>query len=187
MVAQDPSQPAHKKSLYRRSRKRVRHKNPPLPAGICRPQSSLTRERANPCHRPSFSRCPNRLRRPWPTTALTSRWMTCGLGPRIIQFGLVPGWVKLYRNSKSAKSGANEPSPEDASRVKVQDIVARQTDLALALKTPYLRIEAPVPGEALVGLEVPNPCPRSVVLRSVVESEPFQKIAAKKRAARGPG
>ncbi len=100
-------------------------------------------------------------------------------GPRIIQFGLVPGWVKLYRNSKSAKSGANEPSLEDASRVKVQDIVARQTDLALALKTPYLRIEAPVPGEALVGLEVPNPCPRSVVLRSVVESEPFQKIAAK--------
>ena len=100
-------------------------------------------------------------------------------GPRIIQFGLVPGWVKLYRNSKSSKSGANEPSSEDASRVKVQDIVARQTDLALALKTPYLRIEAPVPGEALVGLEVPNPCPRSVVLRSVVESEPFQKIAAK--------
>ena len=32
-------------------------------------------------------------------------------GPRIIQFGLVPGWVKLYRNSKSAKSGANEPPP----------------------------------------------------------------------------
>ena len=100
-------------------------------------------------------------------------------GPRIIQFGLVPGWVKLYRNSKSAKSRANEPPLEDASRVKVQDIVARQTDLALALKTPYLRIEAPVPGEALVGLEVPNPCPRSVVLRSVVESEPFQKVAAK--------
>ena len=55
----------------------------------------------------------------------------------------------------------------------------REKDLALALKTPYLRLEAPVPGESLVGLEVPNPYPRNVVLRSIAERPLFQKISAK--------
>ena len=100
-------------------------------------------------------------------------------GPRVIRFGLVPGWIKQYRESKATKSKSGDVPPVELSRVKVQSILAREKDLALSLKTPYLRLEAPVPGEALVGLEVPNPYPRQVVLRSVVESEPFQKIAAK--------
>ena len=93
-------------------------------------------------------------------------------GPRVIRFGLVPGWVKKNR----AKS--DDPAIE-ASRVKVQSILVREKDLALALKTPYLRLEAPVPGEALVGLEMPNPYPRRVMLRSVAEERLFQKTASK--------
>ena len=58
-------------------------------------------------------------------------------------------------------------------------MLAREKDLALALKTPYLRIEAPVPGEALVGLEVPAPSPNKVHLREVMESSGFRKIAEK--------
>ena len=100
-------------------------------------------------------------------------------GPRIIRFGLVPGWIRQYRESKPTKSKPGDAPQVEMSRVKVQSILVREKDLALALKTPYLRLEAPVPGEALVGLEVPNPYPRQVVLRSVVESAPFQKIAAK--------
>ena len=92
-------------------------------------------------------------------------------GPRVIRFGLVPGWVK--NRAKGA-----EPVVE-SSRVKVQSILVREKDLALALKTPYLRLEAPVPGEALVGLEMPNPYPRTVMLRSVVEGRPFEKTASK--------
>ncbi|HJN85945.1 MAG: DNA translocase FtsK [Dehalococcoidia bacterium] len=97
-------------------------------------------------------------------------------GPRIVRFGLVPGWV-----SKRGEVIKTEP-PEgkfEGSRVKVQSILMREKDLALALKTPFLRIEAPVPGEALVGLEVPAPTPSKVHLREVIETPAFAKIAAK--------
>ena len=101
------------------------------------------------------------------------------VGPRVIRFGLVPGWVKKYRESMAARSKSSDLSGMEMSRVKVQSILVREKDIALALKTPYLRLEAPVPGEALVGLEVPNPTPSRVVLRSIAESSQFQKMAAK--------
>ena len=91
-------------------------------------------------------------------------------GPRIVQFGLVPGWV--------ARKGGDE-STSERSRVKVQSILTREKDMALALKTPYLRMEAPVPGEALVGLEVPNPSPSKVHLREVIDSKSFSSMASK--------
>ena len=99
-------------------------------------------------------------------------------GPRVIRFGLVPGWTRKFPDPGAGRPKASDLGGPDVSRVKVQSILVREKDLALALKTPYLRMEAPVPGEALVGLEVPNPYPRTVVLRSVTESPPFQKIAA---------
>ena len=91
-------------------------------------------------------------------------------GPRIVQFGLVPGWV--------ARRG-NDDSAQERTRVKVQSILTREKDMALALKTPYLRVEAPVPGEALVGLEVPNPSPSKVHLREVMEAPAFSGLAGK--------
>ena len=90
-------------------------------------------------------------------------------GPRVVQFGLSPGWV-----SKRGSEGGNERS-----RVKVQSIITREKDLALALMTPYLRVEAPVPGAALVGLEVPVPSPTKVHLRAVVETPEFRKLLGK--------
>ena len=90
-------------------------------------------------------------------------------GPRVVQFGLSPGWV--------ARRAAIEGS--ERSRVKVQSILTREKDLALALRTPYLRIEAPVPGEALVGLEVPVPTPTRVHLRAVMETPKFHKLLGK--------
>ena len=118
-------------------------------------------------------------------------------GPRIVRFGLVPGWVPKrgdLAKGDSAKGGATKGGPgatkggsqeEDSnayserSRVKVQSILMREKDLALALKTPYLRIEAPVPGEALVGLEVPSPTPTKVHLRGVMEAHSFGLLASK--------
>ena len=91
-------------------------------------------------------------------------------GPRIVRFGLVPGWV-------NKKGEAGKEDGGDSNRVKVQSSLMREKDLALALKTPNLRIEAPVPGEALVGLEVPAPSTSKVHLRDVMESEPFRKIS----------
>ena len=93
-------------------------------------------------------------------------------GPRIIRFGLVPGWqIRKGDNGKLENA--------EGSRVKVQSILNREKDLALALKTPNLRIEAPVPGEALVGLEVPSPTPVQVSLRGLMDITDFRKIISK--------
>ena len=104
-------------------------------------------------------------------------------GPRIVRFGLVPGWVSKRGESARAAIGLDttdaDPSALERSRVKVQSILTREKDMALALKTPYLRIEAPVPGEALVGLEVPSPSPSKVHLREVMETPTFKKLVAK--------
>jgi len=104
-------------------------------------------------------------------------------GPRILRFGLVPGWVTKRGDAGRSVTGldkdGSDPSSVERSRVKVQSILIREKDLALALKTPYLRIEAPVPGEALVGLEVPSPSPSKVHLREVIESPAFRKLADK--------
>ncbi len=97
-------------------------------------------------------------------------------GPRIVRFGMVPGW--MTKRGEGTREGGAEGKPE-RSRVKVQSILMREKDLALALKTPFLRIEAPVPGEALVGLEVPSPSPSRVHLREVMEAPAFGVLAAK--------
>ena len=104
-------------------------------------------------------------------------------GPRIVRFGLVPGWVPKRGDSRRGAIGLDtendDPSSVERSRVKVQSILTREKDMALALKTPYLRIEAPVPGEALVGLEVPSPSPSKVHLREVIETPAFKRLIDK--------
>ena len=57
--------------------------------------------------------------------------------------------------------------------VKVSRIVNLGNDLALALAARGLRIEAPIPGKSAIGIEVPNPEPRVVTIREVIESRPF--------------
>lgn len=54
--------------------------------------------------------------------------------------------------------------------VKVNSIVGRSDDLALALKARRIRILAPIPGRDAVGIEVPNPSPETVFLRDVLRS-----------------
>ena len=95
-------------------------------------------------------------------------------GPRVIRFGLVPGYVP----QRPGRDGA--PAKQRPSRVRVSDISKQQKDLALALKSPYIRIiETPEPGEGMVGLEVPNPTPGKVLMRSIVGGQDFGKIVQK--------
>ncbi|MCJ7624935.1 MAG: DNA translocase FtsK, partial [Anaerolineaceae bacterium] len=63
-------------------------------------------------------------------------------------------------------------------KVRVSQISALSRDLALALSAERMRIEAPVPGESFVGIEVPNPKSMSVGLRSILESDEFRKTAS---------
>jgi S-DNA-T family DNA segregation ATPase FtsK/SpoIIIE len=57
--------------------------------------------------------------------------------------------------------------------VKVSRIVSLADDIALNLAAPSVRIEAPIPGKAAVGIEVPNRDISPVYLREVLESEEF--------------
>jgi S-DNA-T family DNA segregation ATPase FtsK/SpoIIIE len=67
--------------------------------------------------------------------------------------------------------------------VRVSQITSLANDLALALATPSIRIEAPVPGKSVVGIEVPNSLTTLVTLRSVIETTPFQRLAARSKLA----
>ena len=57
--------------------------------------------------------------------------------------------------------------------VKLSKILALQNDLALALAVQNIRIEAPIPGRALIGIEVPNVKSATVRLRSLIENPEF--------------
>lgn len=58
--------------------------------------------------------------------------------------------------------------------VRVNRITALSDDIALALAAPRVRIEAPIPGKAAVGVEVPNKDTVTVVLRDIIENREFQ-------------
>jgi S-DNA-T family DNA segregation ATPase FtsK/SpoIIIE len=62
-----------------------------------------------------------------------------------------------------------------AEGVKLSQIVTLGNDLALALAAHPIRIEAPIPGQSLVGIEVPNKAVARVNLRSILESDAFKK------------
>jgi DNA segregation ATPase FtsK/SpoIIIE, S-DNA-T family len=59
--------------------------------------------------------------------------------------------------------------------IKVNRIAALDADLALALRAPSVRIVAPIPGKGAVGVDVPNPQPEVVPLRTILESVAFQR------------
>ena len=92
-------------------------------------------------------------------------------GPAITQYGVEPGFV----NSRAGKQ----------MKVKVSKISALADDLALALAARSIRIEAPVPGRNIVGIEVPNGETSIVSLRDVIESDAFQRIPSPLRFALG--
>ncbi|HAZ17048.1 MAG: translocase FtsK protein [Parcubacteria group bacterium GW2011_GWA2_43_13] len=62
-----------------------------------------------------------------------------------------------------------------AEGVKLSQITALQNDLALALAALSIRVEAPIPGKALVGIEIPNKSVATVPLRNVLESSEFAR------------
>ena len=69
--------------------------------------------------------------------------------------------------------------------VKVERIAALAGNLTLALKAESVRVEAPIPGKGLVGIEVPNPKAAPVVLRQVLESGTWMTSTAKLPLALG--
>jgi S-DNA-T family DNA segregation ATPase FtsK/SpoIIIE len=89
-------------------------------------------------------------------------------GPAVTQFAVEPGFIEHAGPDESVKR----------QKVRVSQISALANDLALALSAPTLRIEAPVPGHAYVGIEVPNRKAAHVRLRSILESEIFHSTGS---------
>lgn len=108
------------------------------------------------------------------------------IGPTVTQFGVEPGWDRKYKEIREkGKDGSYETKSEEVSRtrVRVDRITSLANDLTLALAAPSIRIEAPVPGAPMVGVEVPNTVFGSVALRSAIESAAFQRIKARSKLA----
>ncbi len=97
------------------------------------------------------------------------------VGPSVTQYQVEPGFVE--------KPGADGISKQW--KVRVAQIASLQNDMALALSATTLRIEAPVPGQHYVGIEVPHRRTSVVGLKPVIESESFQKIGSPLKLALG--
>ena len=91
-------------------------------------------------------------------------------GPAVTQFGVEPDFIE----NRAGRT-----------RVRVSKIVSLSDDLALALAAPSIRIQAPVPGKAYVGIEVPNTELTLVSLRELLENEAFRRLKSSLRFALG--
>jgi len=119
-------------------------------------------------------------------------------GPTVTQFGVEPGWEIRYKdvpirdeNGKTTIGADGLPRAERVevgrTRVRVNRITSLQNDLALALAAPSLRIEAPVPGRAIVGIEVPNDSATVVSMRSVTDTKEFRDLVVRSKLALAMG
>jgi S-DNA-T family DNA segregation ATPase FtsK/SpoIIIE len=95
---------------------------------------------------------------------ISARVVEINEGPTVTQFGIEP-----------------------AMGVTVSRILARQNDLALRLGATSLRMEAPVPGKRVVGIEVPNTAKAVVTLREILASPEFERLGSPLSLALGRG
>lgn len=98
-------------------------------------------------------------------------------GPSVTQFGVKPGYLQ-----RTGPDG--EPKLK---KVRISRIAALRKDFALALAVRRLRIEAPVPGRGIVGIEVPNASATVVRLRTVLESAAFTRLNSPLAVTLGQG
>ena len=96
-------------------------------------------------------------------------------GPAITQFGVEPGYIERVGPDGEVKQ----------QKVRVNQIAALRKDLTLALAASRLRIQAPVPGRGIVGIEVPNSATAVVRLRPIVQSPDFDRLKSPLAVALG--
>lgn len=65
-----------------------------------------------------------------------------------------------------------------AAHIKVSKILTLQDDLAMALRAQTIRIQAPVPGKDVVGIEIPNQNIDTIYLREILESDVFKSASS---------
>jgi len=96
---------------------------------------------------------------------------------RIIQETLKHFGIEVEFGSAQPGPTVTQYTFRPASGIKLSRITALHDDLSLALSAPSIRIEAPIPGKALLGVEVPNNSPAEVRFRNLLES---REVASRK-------
>jgi S-DNA-T family DNA segregation ATPase FtsK/SpoIIIE len=102
------------------------------------------------------------------------------LQKKLADFG-VEGEVVAVRPGPVITMYEFKPAPG----VKVRRIVLLADDLAMALRAVSVRILAPIPGESVVGIEIPNPRRETVYLREIIQSSAYQSSDSKLTLALG--
>ncbi|MCK5236570.1 MAG: DNA translocase FtsK 4TM domain-containing protein, partial [Deltaproteobacteria bacterium] len=102
------------------------------------------------------------------------------LEQKLVDFD-VNGQVLAVRPGPVVTTYEFEPAPG----IKVNKILNLADDLALAMRATSMRILAPIPGKAVVGIEVPNAIRESILLREMLESREFVKNKSKLALAFG--
>ena len=91
--------------------------------------------------------------------------------------------AKVVQINKGPTVTRYEISPSQG--VKVSKIVNLSDDIALNLAATGIRIEAPIPGKSVIGIEIPNKELKAVYLRNVIESKEFENFDSKLAFALG--
>ena len=102
------------------------------------------------------------------------------LRKKLADFG-VEGEVVAVRPGPVITMYEFKPAPG----VKVRRIVTLADDLSMALRALSVRILAPIPGESVVGIEIPNPRREKVFLKQVIEADTYQGAESKVTLALG--
>ncbi|MFZ2975987.1 MAG: DNA translocase FtsK 4TM domain-containing protein [Candidatus Moraniibacteriota bacterium] len=83
--------------------------------------------------------------------------------------------IQVERGTVKIGPSVTQYSFRPAVGVKIAKILALQNDLSLALAAHPIRIEAPIPGQSLIGIEIPNRSSLIVRLRDMIEETQFKK------------
>lgn len=84
--------------------------------------------------------------------------------------------VDVAMNEVNVGPALTQYTLKPAEGVKLNTITARANDVALAIAAHPIRIEAPIPGKSLVGIEVPNKVAATVSLREVLEAPEYKEV-----------
>lgn len=89
-------------------------------------------------------------------------------------FGVIAKVLNIFNGPNVTRY---EIQPKEG--VKVSKIVNLSDDIALNLAASALRIEAPIPGKSVIGIEIPNKDIQTVYLREIIESKTFKTFKSK--------
>ncbi len=152
---ESPPTPRPQKEKDRKSKGPPPPKPAPLPAGVLLPPIELLTEppgAVGDADAVAIEEMGRRLVATLETFRVGAQIIHKTVGPVVTRFELEPG-----------------------RGVKVGRVSALADDLALAMRAQSLRIVAPIPGKAAIGIEVPNPTPRMVHVRELIDTAEFRR------------